>query len=149
MSLSQLNTLYKFEHDKEKQAAQLLQQAELDYQQNIQRLQSVSDYRLEYMKKLNERSMQGIDSATYTHYHAFVKKLDYAGEQVEIAMKQAKALIEQRKKAWLAQRQKVQAVELLKEKALAKIAKKEARKEQLMFDEIATQQFVRRGESHF
>lgn len=149
MSLSQLNTLYKFEHDKEKKAAELLQQAELDYQQNIQRLQSVSDYRLEYMKKLNERSMQGIDSATYTHYHAFVKKLDYAGEQVEIAMKQAKALIEQRKQAWLTQRQKVQAVELLKDKALAKLAKKEARREQLMFDEIATQQFVRRGEHQF
>lgn len=148
MSLSQLNTLYKYEFDKEQKAAQLLQQAEQDYQQNIQRLQSVADYRLEYMKKLDERSQQGIDSATYTHYHAFVKKLDYAGEQVEIAMKQAKALIQQRKTAWLAQRQKVQAVELLKEKLMAKLAKKAARQEQLMFDEIATQQFVRRSKGY-
>ena len=43
------------------------------------------------------------------------------------------------------QRQKVQAVELLKEKQLQKIALKAQREEQKMFDEIATQQFVRRS----
>ncbi|QOL27093.1 flagellar export protein FliJ [Thalassotalea sp. LPB0316] len=144
MSLKQLNTLYKFEKDKEHQAATALQQAEAEYQQNISRLQNVSDYRLEYMKRLSERSKIGIDSATYTHFHAFVQKLDYASEQVEIALKQAKALVEQRKQQWLAQQQKVQAVELLREKLIAKERCKADKLEQKMFDEIATQQFVRR-----
>ncbi|GLX83151.1 flagellar export protein FliJ [Thalassotalea eurytherma] len=144
MSIKQLNTLYKFEKDREQQAANQLQLAEADYQQNIVRLQSVSDYRLEYMKRLSERSEVGIDSATYSHFHAFVSKLDYASEQVKIALEQAKALVQQRKQQWLAQQQKVQAVELLREKLLIKQQQKAQKLEQKMFDEIATQQFVRR-----
>jgi len=144
MATKQLETLLKFEQGKEEQAANTLRVAENDYQQNIIRLQSVSDYRLEYMKRLNQRSAVGLDSATYNHYHAFISKLDYASDQVEIAMRQAKALVEQSKLVWFKQRQKVQAVEMLsakRQKALVKMADK---KEQNMFDEIATQQFLRR-----
>ena len=142
--MKQLNTLYKFEQDKEHKAAQQLQLAEKDYQDNMLRLQSVSDYRLEYMKRLNQRSTQGIDSATYRHFHAFVNKLDNASEQVEIALRQAKSLVKQKKQQWLAQRQKVQAVEHLREKKLQVMRIKADNVEQKMFDEIATQQFIRR-----
>ncbi|AOW76543.1 flagellar protein FliJ [Colwellia sp. PAMC 20917] len=144
MPLKQLNTLHRYEQDKEKKAAQALQTAEFEYQQNLERLQSVSDYRLEYMKRLNARSMVGIDSATFSHFHAFIAKLDYAAGQVDIAIMQSKAMVEKSKQLWLAQRQKIQAVELLLDKktqALTLIANKQ---EQKMFDEIATQQFVRR-----
>lgn len=147
MANNQLDTLYKFEHDKEKAMAEKLQQAELDYQQHQIRLQSVAEYRLEYMKRLNDRSIEGIDSATYSHYHAFISKLDYANEQVVIAVSQAEALVKQTKNLWLKQRQKVQAVEILKEKARLKAKIKADRNEQRMFDEIATQQFVRRQSS--
>jgi len=140
----QLETLLKFEQKKEELAAKTLSLAENDYQQNIIRLQSVSDYRLEYMKRLNQRSLTGLDSATYNHYHAFISKLDYASEQVEIAMKQAKALVEQSKALWFKQRQKVRAVEMLSAKRQLAITKIANKKEQNMFDEIATQQFIRR-----
>ena len=144
MSMKQLDTLYRFEQDKETNAAQQLQIAEVDYQQNIQRLNSVSDYRLEYMKRLNQRALEGIDSITYSHFHTFLLKLDKAAEQVKIALTQAKALVEQRKKLWLQQRQKVQAVELLRDKKLKALSVIANKREQNMFDEIATQQFVRR-----
>jgi flagellar FliJ protein len=147
MSLKQINTLYKFEHDKEQQAAQQLQQAEQEYQQHFVRLKSVADFRLEYMKRLNDRSIQGIDSATYTHYHAFISKLDYATEQVEIAIKQSKALVEQRRNLWLAQRQKLQAVNLLKDKIVKKMQIKADKIEQKMFDEFSVQQYVRRPQN--
>lgn len=140
----QLDTLLKFEHSKEELAANTLRAAENDYQQNVIRLQSVSDYRLEYMKRLSQQSKIGLDSATYNHYHAFIKKLDYAAEQVKIAMQQAQALVEQSKVLWLKQKQKVQAVEMLAEKRNIALAKVEGKKEQAMFDEIATQQFLRR-----
>lgn len=145
MATQQLETLLKFEQSKEEAAANRLRNAENDYQQNLIRLQSVADYRLEYMKRLSQRSSLGLDSATYNHYHAFISKLDYASKQVEIAKNQAKALVEQSKTQWLKQRQKVQAVEMLAAKrqlALDKVANK---KEQNMFDEIATQQFIRRN----
>ena len=140
----QLETLLKFEISKEELAANTLRSAENDYQQNLIRLQSVSDYRLEYMKRLSERSNVGLDSATYNHYHAFINKLDNASEQVKIAMQQAKALVAQSKSLWLKQRQKVQAVEMLAKKRSLALDKIENKKEQVMFDETATQQFLRR-----
>lgn len=144
MATNQLDTLYKYEHDKEKAMAGQLQQAEFEYRQHHIRLQSVAEYRLEYMKRLSERSIEGIDSATYNHYHAFIAKLDYANEQVVIAVSQAEALVKQTKHLWLRQRQKVQAVEILKEKARLKARMKADKDEQRMFDEMAIQQFVRR-----
>ncbi len=107
-------------------------------------MQSVADYRLEYMSRLSQRSALGLDSATYNHYHAFISKLDNASEQVKIAMHQAKALVEQSKQLWIKQRRKVQAVEMLVDKRNLALMKVETKKEQNMFDEIATQQFLRR-----
>lgn len=143
MSMKQLNTLLKFEKDKEIQAAQKLQAAELEYQQNLERLKGVGDYRLEYMKRLSNRSISGVDSATFSHYHKFIQKLDQAGEQVEIAIKQSQSMMEKRKKDWLSQRQKVKAVEHLKEQRMKRQMLTERKREQNMFDEIATQQFIR------
>jgi flagellar FliJ protein len=144
----QLETLLKFEQSKEEIASNTLRNAENDYQQNLIRLQSVADYRLEYMKRLSQRTSVGLDSATYNHYHAFISKLDYASEQVKVAMQQAKSLVEQSKMLWFKQRQKVQAVEMLAKKRSLALAKVESKKEQAMFDEIATQQFVRRKSSY-
>lgn len=144
MAMKQLDILLKFEQDNEQRCADQLKIAENEYQQNITRLQGVADYRLEYMKRLSQRAEQGLDSATYSHYHAFIAKLDTASEQVEIAVKQAKALVEQSKSLWLKQRQKVKAVELLRDKRLDKMAVAAERAEQKMFDEIATQQYIRR-----
>ncbi|MEY8199058.1 MAG: flagellar export protein FliJ [Colwellia sp.] len=144
MPMKQLDTILKYERDNEQRCADQLKIAENEYQQNITRLQGVADYRLEYMKRLSEKAKNGLDSATYTHYHAFIGKLDTASEQVEIAMRQAKALAEQSKTIWLKQRQKVKAVELLRDKRLKKVAVAADRAEQKMFDEIATQQYIRR-----
>ncbi|GLX77619.1 hypothetical protein tinsulaeT_09590 [Thalassotalea insulae] len=149
MSMKQLDTLFKFESDKEQKAAQQLQMAERDYQENLTRLESVGAFRLEYMKRLDQRSIAGIDSATYRHFHAFVAKLDNAAEQVKVAIRQAKSLVEQRRQQWLTQRQKVQAVELLRESKRKQMQKIAAKQEQNMFDEIATQQYIRRRNSRF
>jgi len=143
MSVKQLETLYKFESEKERNTAQKMQIAENEYQDNLLRLQSVAEYRLEYMKRLEQRSRQGFNSATYRHFHAFINKLDNAAEQVKIAITQSKAMMEKCKKEWLMQRQKVQAVEHLIDKKLKIIQKKADKQEQNMFDELATQQFIR------
>ncbi len=145
MAMKQLDTILKFEKDNEQRCADQLKIAENEYQQNISRLQGVAEYRLEYMKRLSQRAEVGLDSATYSHYHAFIAKLDIASKQVEIATQQAKALVEQSKDIWLKQRQKVKAVELLRNKRLQKIAIAADRAEQKMFDEISTQQYIRRS----
>lgn len=148
MAMKQLDTLLKFEQEKVDRCAEQLKLAENEYQQNITRLQGVADYRLEYMKRLSQRAEEGLDSATYSHYHAFIAKLDQASSQVEIAMNQAKALAEQSKTLWLKQRQKLKAVELLRDQRIKKVNMAEQKTEQKMFDEIATQQFIRRNNTH-
>ncbi|MBU2892926.1 flagellar export protein FliJ [Colwellia sp. D2M02] len=145
MAKTQLDTLLKYEQEKVDRCAEQLKIAENEYQQNITRLQGVADYRLEYMKRLSQRAEQGLDSATYSHYHAFIAKLDQASSQVEIAMHQAKALAEQSKSLWLKQRQKLKAVQSLQEQRMKKLNLAEQKREQKMFDEIATQQFIRRN----
>jgi flagellar FliJ protein len=148
MAMKQLDTLLKFEQEKVDRCAEQLKLAENEYQQNITRLQGVADYRLEYMKRLSQRAEEGLDSATYSHYHAFIAKLDQASSQVEIAMNQAKSLAEQSKTLWLKQRQKLKAVELLRDQRIKKVNMAEQKTEQKMFDEIATQQFIRRNNTH-
>ena len=54
-------------------------------------------------------------------------------------------MVNKRKQEWLKQRQKVQAVELLRDKKVKMQVVVENKREQKMFDEIATQQFVRRN----
>lgn len=148
MSRSQLDVLYRFEQDKEKIAAEALQRAEVEYQQNMERYKSVSQFRLEYMKRLDSLSLQGIDSATYNHYHKFIAKLDYANEQVETAIKQAKASAKQKKLAWFAQRKKLQAVEILQKKEKEREVVKQNRIEQRMYDEISSQQYIRKSNEY-
>jgi flagellar FliJ protein len=143
--MQQLETLLKYERDNEQRCADQLKIAENEYQQNISRLAGVGEYRLEYMKRLSQRAKNGLDSATYSHYHAFIAKLDSAAAQVEIAATQAKALVDQTKSIWLKQRQKVKAVELLCERRQKKLVKVAEKIEQKMFDEIATQQYLRRS----
>jgi flagellar FliJ protein len=142
--MHQLETLLKYERDNEQRCADQLKIAENEYQQNISRLAGVGEYRLEYMKRLSQRAENGLDSATYSHYHAFIAKLDSAAAQVEIAVTQAKALVNQTKNIWLKQRQKVKAVELLCEQRQKKLDKVAEKIEQKMFDEIATQRYLRR-----
>ncbi len=148
MSKSQLDVLYRFEQDKEKLAAEALQQAELEYKQNMERYKSVSQFRLEYMKRLDGLSKSGIDSATYNHYHKFIAKLDYANKQVETAINQARASAKQKKTAWFDQRKKLQAVEILQKKAKEREVIKQNRIEQRMYDEISSQQYIRKQLEH-
>jgi flagellar FliJ protein len=143
--MQQLETLLKYERDNEQRCADQLKIAENEYQQNINRLAGVGEYRLEYMKRLSQRAESGLDSSTYSHYHAFIAKLDSASAQVEIAVTQAKALVDQSKNIWLKQRQKVKAVELLRDQRQKKRLKVAEKNEQKMFDEIATQQYIRRS----
>lgn len=145
----QLETLLKFEQDRERRATKKLSEAEQQVKENMGRLSAVSSYRLEYMKQLSARSLKGIDTMTYNHYLAFVSKLDNAAEQVKIAMHQAQALSEHSKKNWLEQKRKVQMIEHLLDKRHQKISRKSQQQEQKLFDEMASQQFQRRKKTRF
>lgn len=143
MARDSLALLLKFEHDKETQAANVLHYAQQHYQQNVQRLQGISDYRLEYMKQLSQKGETGVGSNTFRHYHNFLAKLDQVAKQQMQAIESSRKVVEQRKNQWLAQRQKVQSIEMLIDKNRQKMQLKIDREEQKMYDEIASQKYIR------
>ena len=143
MSDKALELVYQFEKSKEDQAANVLRQAQAHYQTNVDHLNGIGQYRLDYMKQLNERASSGVGGLTFGHYQNFIAKLDTAATQQQQTIIAAKKVVEQRRQQWIKQQQKVKSVEILLAKKRAKVVAAESKQEQKMFDEIAGQRFIR------
>ena len=139
----QLERLAEFEKEKEQRESRFYQQAQLNVNQHKQKLASLEQYRVDYIKGIQQTGQSGV-TATY-----FVGKLDKACEQQMQVIAQAKMAADQRKQMWLKQQQKVKAVTLLLDKKRLAKEKKEAKAEQAMLDEFATQRFIRSKSSSF
>ena len=122
----QLERVAEFEREKEQQAAQLFQQAQLNVNQQKQKLTSLEQYRFDYIRNIQQTGQGGVTAQHYQQHLSFVGKLDKACEQ-----------------------QKVKAVTLLLEKQQRAKQQKEAKAEQAMMDEFATQRFFRAKKQGF
>ncbi|MCV2885418.1 flagellar export protein FliJ [Aestuariibacter sp. AA17] len=144
MADKQLERVAQWEQEKEDKAAQDFRLAQQHADLQRQRLSQLEVYRLDYMRQSREKAQQGLNARNLNQQLAFVAKLDTACEQQMHAVSQAKMVAEQRKTQWLKQQQKRKAVELLLDKKRAQKAALEARQEQQLLDELATQRYVRR-----
>ena len=147
--MRQLLTVLKVEQNKEEQASRALQLAQSNVQQQQQKLNSLDQYRLNYLREMQDNARQGLGAKDYTQHLAFIGKLDLAIVQQTKILAQARGVEQQRKQQWLAQRQRRMSVEFLLDKKRQEIAKKEAKAEQAMLDEFATQKFFRNKNSGF
>lgn len=145
----QLERLAEFERDKEQQIVRMFQQAELNVSQQKQKLTSLEQYRIDYLKGIQQTGKSGVTATHYQQHLSFVGKLDKACEQQMSVIAQAKMAASQRKQLWLKQQQKVKAVELLLSKKQKTRLAKEARAEQAMMDEYATQRFFNASKKVF
>ncbi|WP_218310815.1 flagellar export protein FliJ [Alteromonas antoniana] len=141
---NQLERVARFERDKEQQAAQLFQQAQTIVNQQRQKLSSLEQYRIDYIKNIQQTGQSGVGAKQYTQHLSFVGKLDKACEQQTQYVSQATLAADQRKRQWLAQQQRCKAVELLIEKKRKAKEQLENRREQNMLDEYANRAFFRR-----
>ncbi|MDF2178289.1 flagellar export protein FliJ [Aliiglaciecola sp. CAU 1673] len=147
MSTKQLEIVAHWEKEKEDKLARDYQLAVQNVNNNQQKLSGLQRYRLDYLRELQQRAMQGVGATTFGQHQAFVEKLDKACAQQTQMLARAKAVAEQRKGLWLKQQQKRKAVEMLIDKKHQEKAQKEAKHEQAMMDEIAIQRFVRRAKA--
>ncbi|MEW9797539.1 flagellar export protein FliJ [Alteromonas sp. CYL-A6] len=145
----QLERVAQYERDREKQAAQAFQQAQQFVTQQRQKLSNLEQYRLEYLRSIQVNGKAGVGAKHYHQHLSFVGKLDSACQQQQQHISRAVLAADQRKRQWLAQQQRCKAVELLLEKRHLVKQKKEARQEQAMMDEFATQRFFRARKSAF
>ena len=137
----QLERLAEFEREKEQREARYYQQAQQNVNQQKQKLTSLEQYRIDYIKGIQQTGQSGVTATYYQQHLSFVGKLDKACR--------AQMAADQRKQMWLKQQQKVKAVTLLLDKKKLAQQKKEAKAEQAMMDEFATQRFFRAKRSPF
>lgn len=126
----------------EKLQAQFIR-AQQQYQLAAQKYQGLSGYRTEYIHKSQQQGNSGMQSRQFNQLVNFIAKLDQAIQQQSRVVQQTKMVAEQRKQSWLAMQTKRKALELLVEKAEQAEMLRQNKREQIMNDEFATQQFIR------
>ncbi|MEQ5807041.1 flagellar export protein FliJ [Alteromonas sp. NFXS44] len=141
--MSQLALVAKFELEKEQKAAQQFQLAQQHVTQQRQKLSNLQQYRLDYVRQIQATGKGGVAAKAYHQHLSFVGKLDKACQQQMNVISQASLVAEQRKRAWLEQQKRRKAVDMLIDKKAKEAQRIEARREQQMLDEYASQKFYR------
>ncbi|KID57688.1 flagellar protein [Pseudoalteromonas luteoviolacea] len=143
MATDKLSLLHKLETDKEDSLRINFIQAENSLSDNQQKLKGLNDFRLEYTQQLHTKAQQGLSSGGFTQYHSFINKIEEAIKQQANTVATAKRVVEQRRKLWLSQQAKVKAIAKLIEKKQEEKQRIQAKAEQKMLDEFATNMFMR------
>lgn len=148
MANKQLELLVKVQLEREEKLQANFVQALQFTRQAEQKYQGLADYRTDYIQQSQQQGSMGLQSRQYNQFVSFIAKLDLALQQQAQQIQQAKAVLEQRRQQWLAMQKKRKALEYLLEQQKQQAMKKAARTEQLLQDEVAMQQFVRRQSPH-
>ena len=141
--MSQLQLVARIELEKEQKAAQMFQMAQQNVMQHRQKLSSLQQYRLDYLRQIQNTGKSGVAAKAYHQHLSFVGKLDKACQQQMGIISQATLVADQRKRAWLEQQKRRKAVDMLLDKKALEAQKRESRLEQVMSDEFASQKFFR------
>lgn len=144
MASQQLNTVLRVETDREQKASHALDLAQQHLTGQKQKLSSLQQYRLDYLREIQQSGRQGgVDVRNYHQHLQFVGKLDKAIAQQMQMVSQANLVVDQRRRQWLEQQKRRKAVDLLLDKKRAEAMAVANRQEQQMLDEFATQKFLR------
>ncbi|TRY30968.1 flagellar export protein FliJ [Aliiglaciecola sp. M165] len=146
MAEKQLEMVASWEKEKEDQLAREFQLAQQHASMNKQKLSSLEQYRLDYLRQTQVKGKTALEVDKFNQLQSFIGKLDKACQQQMQVHSQSVLVAEQRKDIWLAQQRKRKAVEmLLEKKRLARLARDNKIEQQLM-DELSTQRFIRQAQ---
>ncbi len=134
----------KLAEDAEEQASLQLRSAQLELQRRQNQLDALQNYRLDYMKQMEQQQGQSISASHYHQFHQFVRQIDTAIIQQVNTVQEADNQRQHRQIYWQEKQQKRKAVELLLANKAEKDKVAELRAEQKMVDEFASQQFYRK-----
>ena len=131
--------------DAEQQASLQMRSAQLDWQKACDQLGALNQYRLDYMKQLDDKIGQQISASFYQQFYRFIKQIDGAIEQQNNHVNQTNTIKEHRQQHWLEKQQKRKGIESLLEKKKQRQIVLENKREQKMIDEFAINQFLRQA----
>jgi flagellar FliJ protein len=143
MAIKQLQMVAKLERDKEDKLVREFQQAQKHLDENKQKMKGIENYRMEYLREMQNQGHIGIGINSYGHFQAFVSKLEEAMRQQSGVVSTAFQVVAQRKNLWMEQQRKRKAVEMLVDKHWKAVQIKADKDEQALLDEVATQRFFR------
>ncbi|RDV25072.1 flagellar export protein FliJ [Alteromonas aestuariivivens] len=141
--MGQLQLVLQFEREKEQKTAQAFQIAQQNVNAQKQKLTSLEQYRLDYLRQIQQNGKSGLGAQQYSQHLSFVGKLDKACQQQTTILSQATLVADQRKQQWLAQQKRRKAVELLLDKQAQQAQQKALQAEQRLMDEFASQKYFR------
>ncbi|RUO63232.1 flagellar FliJ protein [Pseudidiomarina planktonica] len=138
-----LHMLLNLEQQREDKLVQEFALAQAQLRQQEQKLAGLEQYRMDYLRQLQNRGQEGIHSLQYGHYHGFVGKLDQGIQQLHSSLVGVRNAVEQRRQRWLAQRRKKDAIAHLLEQRAERAQKLADRREQRQLDEFASTRRLR------
>jgi flagellar protein FliJ len=141
--MSQLKLVVHIEEEREQKAAQAFQIAQQNVTAQKQKLQNLQQYRLEYLKQIQNSGQGGVTAQKYHQHLSFIGKLDKACEQQFTVISRASLVADDRKKQWVEQQKRRKAIEMVIENQRVAADKKEMRRQQNTMDEYAAQKFYR------
>lgn len=135
-NLNQLGMILSLRQEAEDKAAKLMQQAQQSLQQQTQQMDTLRQYRNDYLRKMTAHSRTGLSAQHYGYYQDFVTRLDDALGRAEKQVAVAKQVMQQRRSKWQKARADSQAIKVLIDKEQQALQLKANRQEQKQLDEF-------------
>ncbi len=131
---------------KEKQAAQTLNQAQANYNHAQSKLDELVQYRVDYLAEFQARAQRGMSGTQLQHYKGFLSQLDRAIESQQKQIEQLKYQVSQQRQAWQSSNQRSQVVSKYQQKMQQKEqAKKDASEDRRVEDDVNNLRFSNRN----
>jgi flagellar FliJ protein len=121
--------------DSEREAAKALGNALCHLDEQVQRMEQLIAYRADYNQRLNASGSNGMKGQQLNEYLSFLSKLSTAIEQQELAIKQARQELEEKKRFWFARRGRSKALDAVLDKYIQNERKQLEKREQRELDD--------------
>ena len=144
-----LKPIKKLAQNKEKTAAQELGHALDVHKHELNKLQQLKQYRIEYLEQMQVKISQGVSGSTLQQYHQFLNKLDLAINQQNNVTEQCESQLALTKEQWQSKRSKAKAITQVMDKMTVNEQHAKDKRESNQSDEMSTQAFLRRQNSGY
>ena len=136
-----LQTLLDLSQNRLDDAARQLGELMTSEKEASQRLELLTQYRIEYHGRFLEAARNGVSQDQWRNFQGFLARLDTAIAQAQNAVTQSKQRTAQGQKHWLEKRGEVKAYDTLSDRFAQRQAYAESKHEQKAMDEHSARQF--------
>jgi flagellar FliJ protein len=144
MSRDPLQLVYELREKQVEQAQLAYQRAQKSLFEQRQQLQSLHQYRRQYINQLSEKGSQGLSISDLGKYQQFIVQIDTGLTQHQQGLVKYEHDVHAHKKMWIQAQITYKAMGMLLEKKAKKRAAIEDKKEQMLLDEFTTFQYFQK-----